>query len=84
MCTIPLGHEGQGHVEGHLHERLAWYVNLVQGGVLVLDPEDHELEPGHGYLGNGCGPADRATDAVDFAVVNLGKGLLVLQELFLI
>ena len=51
MCTIPLGHEGQGHVEGHLHERLAWYVNLVQGGVLVLDPEDHELEPGHGYLG---------------------------------
>jgi hypothetical protein len=44
--------------------------------------EDGKLEPGCRYLGNGFGPENRTTDAVDVAVVELGKGLLVLQELF--
>ncbi len=80
---------GRGQVKGHrgmlhLHERLANYTNLAHGVVLVLDPEDGKLEPGQRYLGNGFGPANRATDAVNFAVTELGKGLLGLQELFLI
>ena len=84
VLKVLLGLEGQDHVEGHLHERLVWYANLAQGAVLVLDPEDSKLEPGHRYLGNGRGPADRATDAVGFAVVDFGKGLLVMKELVLL
>ncbi len=76
--------EGQDRVEVHLHKRLTNYANLVHGAVLVLDPEDGKLKPGHRYLGSGFGPANRTTDAVNFAVVELGEGLLALQELFLI
>ena len=56
----------------------------MHGTVLVLDPEYGKLEPGRRYLSNGFGLANHATDAVDIAVVELGEGLLVLQELFLI
>ena len=76
--------EGQDRVEGHLHERLANYADLAPGAVLVIDPEYGKLEPGHRYLGNGFGPANRATDVVNFAVPQLSEGLFGLQELFLV
>ena len=76
--------EGQECVEGHLHKWLANYANLVQGVVSVLDPEYGKLEPGHRYLGNGFGPANCATDVVNFTVAQLREGLFGLQELFLI
>ncbi len=52
--------------------------------VLVLDPEYGKLKPCRRYIGNGLGPANCTHDAVDFTVAQLDKGLLVLQELFVI
>ena len=51
---------------------------------MVLDPEYGKLKLCRRYFGNGLGPANRTHDAVNFAVAQLGKGLLVFQELFVV
>ena len=79
-----LGLEGQDCVEGHLHEWRSWYADLALGAVLVLDSEYGNLQPYRRHFGNGFGPANRMTDAANFAVPQLDEGLLVLQELFVI
>ena len=48
----------------------------------VLDPEFGKLKLCRRYFGNGLGLANCTHDAVDFAVAQLGEGLLFLQELF--
>ena len=54
------------------------------GAVLVLDPKYGKLKSCRRDFGNGLGPTNRTHDAVDFAVSQLGEGLLVLQELFMV
>ena len=53
---------------------------------MVLDPEYGKLKLCRRYFGNGLGPANCTHDAVAVAVAvaQLGKGLLVLQELFFV
>ena len=79
-----LGLEEHDCVKVHPHKRNGWYADLALGAVLVLDSEYGELKPCRRYFGNGLGPANCTHDAVDFAVAQLGKGLLVLQELFVV
>ena len=50
----------------------------------MLDPEYGKLMPCRRYFGNGLGPANCMHDAVNFDVAQLGEGLLVLQELFVV
>ena len=50
----------------------------------MLDPENGKLKPCQRYFGNGVGPTNRTHDVVDFVVAQLGKGILVAQELFVI
>ena len=63
---------------------MGWYADLALGAVLVLDPENGKLKPCRRYFGNGLGPANGTHDVVDFAVAQLGEGILVSQELFVV
>ena len=63
---------------------MGWYADLALGAVLVLDPENGKLKPCRRYFGNGVGPTNRTHDVVNFVVTQLGKGILVVQELFVV
>jgi hypothetical protein len=84
VLELLLSLEEHDRVKGHPHERSGWYADLALGVVLVLDLEYGKLKPCRRYFGNDLGPANRTHDVVDFPVAQLSKGLLVLQELFVV
>jgi hypothetical protein len=50
----------------------------------VLDPENGKLESCRRQFGNGVVSTNRTHDIVDFSVIQLSKGILVAQELFVV
>ena len=63
---------------------MVWSADRTLGVVLVLDPENGKLELCRRQFGNGVVSTNRTHDIVDFGVIQLSKGILVAQELFVI